>query len=332
MVIGDINPIFGRTHLRIDDRLAFVLMPFRDDLDEIYETYVKPTVESKGLQCRRADDIKTGTKIIEDIWHSICQARVIIADLTYKNENVMYELGIAHTLGKDSILISQGGSVDDKFPFDIAHIRIRRYENTVMGAHKLTTGLADALSETLNEKMHHFSSDDLLNIELRNYLQSEYRLRKKRVDYFSHHSLQMLKQLKDQYVELLNDLHRFMTERSQEQLKRTILIAGKWADEANIQMIPFIKEHLDKVEDHLESAWLVNKFPDELSRVADYMNRIRNSNINVLTAAEDLLHIIESIEYKTGRIDLYMDTIEQERRILRLDVANEPKVRPKVES
>ena len=60
-----------------------VLMPFTDDLNKIYEIYVKPTIEGKHLQCLRADDFKTGTNIMEDIWHSICRSRIIIADVTY---------------------------------------------------------------------------------------------------------------------------------------------------------------------------------------------------------------------------------------------------------
>jgi hypothetical protein len=114
-----------------------------------------------------------------------------------------------------------------------------------------------------------------------------------------------------------------MTERSQEHINKIMSIAGRRADQASY-IVQFIKEHLEKVEDYLESAWLVNKFPDELYRIGDDMNRIRNSDINTRTAAEDLLHIIESIEYKIGRIDLYIDTIDHERKVLGLTVSNEP--------
>lgn len=46
MVIVDINPIFGKADFTIDDKLAFVLMPFREDLTEIYQTYIKYFYES----------------------------------------------------------------------------------------------------------------------------------------------------------------------------------------------------------------------------------------------------------------------------------------------
>ena len=69
------------------------------------------------------------TSIIDDICNSILGADVVVADCTGQNPNVFYELGIAHTLGKDVILLTQ--SIDD-IPFDISHLRFIEYENTRM--------------------------------------------------------------------------------------------------------------------------------------------------------------------------------------------------------
>lgn len=95
-----INPLFGTASYSMDERLAFLLMPFAEDLTRVYTSIVKPTVEAVGLVSRRADEFKTNKAIIQDIWKAICEARVVIADLTDLNPNVMYELGIAHTLGR----------------------------------------------------------------------------------------------------------------------------------------------------------------------------------------------------------------------------------------
>ena len=100
-----INQIFGGIQDHINERLAFVLMPFTDELTRIYSLIVKPIVGSKDLDCRRADDYKTITAIIQDIWRAICESRLVIADMTGLNPNVMYELGIAHAVGKDTYLI-----------------------------------------------------------------------------------------------------------------------------------------------------------------------------------------------------------------------------------
>ena len=121
MNIVQVNPIFGPASFALDPKLAFVLMPFTAPLTAIYSTFIRPTVEAAGLVCRRADDIKSNKAIIQDIWKSICEARLIVADMSGLNPNVMYELGIAHTLGKETVLIYQKGE-SVKFPFDLAHI------------------------------------------------------------------------------------------------------------------------------------------------------------------------------------------------------------------
>lgn len=151
-----INPIFGPAKYKVDGRLAFVLMPFTDPLTEIYQTLIKPTVENPrfGLVCKRADDIKSNRAIIQDIWKSICEARVIIADMTNLNPNVMYELGVAHTLGKETILLYQRSSEEIKFPFDLSHIRRIEYDNTVPGARALEQELSLTLENVLDVRVN----------------------------------------------------------------------------------------------------------------------------------------------------------------------------------
>jgi hypothetical protein len=151
MNVVPINPIFGPASYAVDPRLTFVLMPFTDELTDIYQTFVKPVVESPdfNLVCRRADDIKSNRAVIQDIWKSLCEARFVIADLTGFNANVLYELGIAHTLGKETILIYQRGS-DVKFPFDLTHIRRIEYENNAIGGRALETELRATLRAVID--------------------------------------------------------------------------------------------------------------------------------------------------------------------------------------
>ena len=144
-----INPLFGPASYSVDKRLVFVLMPFTEDLTRIYQTIIKPTVESMGLVCRRADEYKTSRAIIQDIWKAICEARIVIADLTGLNPNVMYELGIAHTVGKETILIYQRPEKNIKFPFDLIHIRRIEYENTATGGKKLENDLKETMKSIL---------------------------------------------------------------------------------------------------------------------------------------------------------------------------------------
>ena len=151
MNLIQINPMFGPASYEIDPRLAFVLMPFTGELTEIYMTLIKPTVENNelGLVCKRADDIKSTRAIMQDIWKSICEARLIIADLTGLNPNVMYELGVAHTLGKETLIIYRKDE-NIKFPFDLAHIRRIEYENTPVGGTKLVSELRATIQTILS--------------------------------------------------------------------------------------------------------------------------------------------------------------------------------------
>ena len=94
-------------------------MPFSDPFNGYYTYIIKPAIEAAGMECLRADEIY-GAVIIKDIWNAIWRAGVIVADVTNRNPNVNYELGLSHALGVSTILLTQ--SMDD-VPFDYRHRR-----------------------------------------------------------------------------------------------------------------------------------------------------------------------------------------------------------------
>jgi nucleoside 2-deoxyribosyltransferase len=103
-------------------------MPFTEPWsDRVYSKLIRKNVEELGIQCLRADNLR-GQIIIEDIWAKINQSAFIIADVTNKNANVMYELGIVHTVGKPTILITQDISQN---PFDVSHLRHYSYKDNI---------------------------------------------------------------------------------------------------------------------------------------------------------------------------------------------------------
>jgi len=106
-------------------------MPFSGDMiQEVYKEYTKPTVEDVGMKCIRGDDIFSVTSVMEDIFEAICEAHVVIGEFTGRNPNVLYEAGIAHTLGKPLICITQ--NIED-VPFDMRSIRHIVYKTTPSG-------------------------------------------------------------------------------------------------------------------------------------------------------------------------------------------------------
>lgn len=140
--------IFGSQIEQVDVGLCFVLMPFEEEWsDRVYKDYIRENIEKMGLQCLRADNL-TGQIIIEDIWIKINQAAFIIADVTGRNPNVMYELGIAHTLGKPFVLITQE---IDKIPFDFTHLRHYEYADNYPGQKNFSNQLINVVPKIYEE-------------------------------------------------------------------------------------------------------------------------------------------------------------------------------------
>lgn len=112
--------------INLNSRLCFVVMPFDEALQNVYDT-IETVVEDKcGLVCMRADKLTIPERITEDIWNCISEARVLIADLTGRNANVFYEVGLAHALGKQVILLVQK---QEEVPFDLREIRYLNYDS-----------------------------------------------------------------------------------------------------------------------------------------------------------------------------------------------------------
>ncbi|HEX5399569.1 MAG TPA: Hsp70 family protein [Verrucomicrobiae bacterium] len=120
-----LGKIFGGGTFTLDPQLCFILMPFAKKFQPIFDDHVRLTVEKAGLRCERADEIR-GVKLITwDIWERVNRARFLIADLTDQNANVFYELGLAHALNKDVILLTQSMEF---VPFDLKALRCICYE------------------------------------------------------------------------------------------------------------------------------------------------------------------------------------------------------------
>jgi hypothetical protein len=78
---------------------CFVMQPFALPHGDYFEKIFKPAIDKTGLKPIRADaDIFATGKIIDQIWRGINAAKVLVAELTTRNANVLYELGLAHAL------------------------------------------------------------------------------------------------------------------------------------------------------------------------------------------------------------------------------------------
>lgn len=138
-----INPtvFHGRNFLKELD-LCFVLMPFTEPYLEIFNKIIKPTVESNGFRCVKSDDISSLNPVIEDIGANINKASLIIADISENNPNVLYELGICHTIGKEVMILTQDS---DHIPFNFRHLRTYPYSNEIASSEALKTNITSVI-------------------------------------------------------------------------------------------------------------------------------------------------------------------------------------------
>jgi hypothetical protein len=126
---------------------CFVLMPYGDRSDRYYVKVYAPAVEAAGLHPVRADSLFRPSPILEDIWRFTRDSQVLLADLSGRNPNVFYEVGLAHAIAKPVVLVA--ASMED-VPFDLRGLRVLVYDrdNESWGA-DLRAQVTAALTETL---------------------------------------------------------------------------------------------------------------------------------------------------------------------------------------
>lgn len=122
----------------VESDLVAVMTPFAPQFEAVFSAISNAGVLS-GFRVLRAKDIWQHSSVIQDVFSLIYRAHIVVCDFTGKNPNVFYEAGIAHTLGKHVVPITQhAGDV----PFDLGHHRYLEYLNNGEGCAKLAAGLA----------------------------------------------------------------------------------------------------------------------------------------------------------------------------------------------
>ncbi len=135
----------GRTFLET----CFVMMPFGQWFDAYYKEVYAPAIKDAGMEPLRGDELFSSGTVIEQIWEQIQKSKILLADLTGKNANVFYELGLAHAARKPVVFTS--GNLED-VPFDLRHLRVIVYDvRDTFWAEKLKTSLTAYLKNAKNE-------------------------------------------------------------------------------------------------------------------------------------------------------------------------------------
>lgn len=133
-------------NVRVDPALVSLMMPFDNETKPVHRA-ILVACRDAGLKCKRADDIWKDSVIIEDVFRLILESSIVISDLTGKNPNVLYETGIAHTLGRHVIPVAK--TLDD-VPFDLRHHRTLLYTSDANGLKKLEYELTEKLVDLVS--------------------------------------------------------------------------------------------------------------------------------------------------------------------------------------
>jgi nucleoside 2-deoxyribosyltransferase len=131
----------------VDPDTVFVLMPFSRDMDPIYEL-IRDAATEAGLRAYRADSISAAGSIIDQIFESIAKSGLVVAELTGRNQNVMYELGLANAMGKKTLLLSQH---IEEVPFDLRVHRVLTYDRSLTRRTELRGRLTEAFKAYRSE-------------------------------------------------------------------------------------------------------------------------------------------------------------------------------------
>lgn len=140
--------VFQLSENPVNPMLVSLMMPFLGEFNLVY-TKISTAIQALGYECQRADNFWLHAHIMQDIIELICTSGVVICDLSHKNPNVFYEAGIAHTLGKEVILITQ--SMDD-VPFDLRSLRCITYLNNGEGCDRLVADISARLETLLGNR------------------------------------------------------------------------------------------------------------------------------------------------------------------------------------
>ncbi len=131
-------------------KMCFVIMPFSKERKEVYTYGIKPACEKAGFKPVRVDELKGVFNINRKIIEQLYKSEVIVADLTDRNPNVFYEMGVAHAIANKTVMIVQDTG---DLPFDIRNYRCIIYKQSVEGLKELEREIAECL-QTLGDWQH----------------------------------------------------------------------------------------------------------------------------------------------------------------------------------
>ncbi|MDX2246242.1 MAG: hypothetical protein SF052_05680 [Bacteroidia bacterium] len=129
-----VNPVFNKREFKAKPRTCMIAMPLEAYWSEALWAHLNHTMKSLGYDSIRAEALFS-ENVLEDTWTTLNEVDLVIADLTYKHPDVFYKAGIAHTLGKKVIILSQHAR---DVPKDFFRFPVIVYDNNINGLDTLS--------------------------------------------------------------------------------------------------------------------------------------------------------------------------------------------------
>lgn len=130
IMVGAPRPVIGRGDaLSVPSEQkphAFVAMPYRDELEDVWHFGISQPVNRCGYLCERMDLQSFLGDVMAKMRERIESAAVIIGDLSGANPNVYFEIGYAFGRGQPTILVARSG---EQLPFDVRGVRCLIYKS-----------------------------------------------------------------------------------------------------------------------------------------------------------------------------------------------------------
>jgi len=102
-------------------------MPFRPEFEDIYKYGIIPALKAAGLKAWKADESIKNIDVMCKICEGIQSSRYAIINISGWNPNVLFELGLAYGLGKETVLIK---GHEEKVPADLRGMEYIEYRNS----------------------------------------------------------------------------------------------------------------------------------------------------------------------------------------------------------
>lgn len=133
-------------HMAREQRIVkkcFVIISFQENYDHVYSFAIERALRDKGYSCSRVDENKKPANIQAEIIRNIIDSDIIVADVSENSPNVFYELGISHSVGNKTIVITSKDV--NKLPFDMTGFRVIEYRKDRLGLRLLKADLGEAV-------------------------------------------------------------------------------------------------------------------------------------------------------------------------------------------